>query len=84
MTYCGRTWLPHQNAAKRGRNPTSLHAAHAHPPTAFAPRARLHMPPQRTPAGELAPARHPSVPSTRLAAARPRPPRPLQVALLCA
>ena len=38
-----------QNTAKRVQNPTSLNAAHARPPMASAPRARLHMPPTHAP-----------------------------------
>ena len=71
-----RTWLPHENAVKRCKTPR-----HSTQPMRCSRRPPRRAPacpcPQRTPAGEPAPARHPSEPSTRPTAAQPRPPRPL-------
>eukprot|EP00966_Prymnesium_polylepis_P065161 1512395-Prymnesium_polylepis.1 len=47
ITYCGRANMAStlKHCKTRAKNPTSLHATHARPPTASAPHARLHMPP---------------------------------------
>mmetsp|Transcript_59069 Transcript_59069/g.155388 ORF Transcript_59069/g.155388 Transcript_59069/m.155388 type:complete len:200 (-) Transcript_59069:201-800(-) len=71
-----RTWLKHENAAKRCETPR-----HSTQPMCCSRRPPRRAPacpcPQRTPAGQPAPARHPSEPSTRPRAAQPRPPPPL-------
>ena len=71
-----RTWLKHESTAKRVQK--SRHSSRPSCALRWPPRRAPACPcPQRTPAGEPAPARHPSEPSTRPTAAQPRPPRPL-------
>ena len=66
-----------QNAYKTRRHYTEPTHDLRRPPRCAPACTHIHAPSAPQPAGEPAPARHPSEPSTRPRAARPRPPRPL-------